>query len=328
MKALTKCFALVLMSTFLIVTPRAQARLEVSGSVSISGEADFYAPLTPHGGWVEIDTYGRCWQPSGIAVEWRPYCSGEWVWTDHGWYWESDEPWAWACYHYGRWVYHPRHHWVWVPGVEWAPAWVTWRVGGGYVGWAPLPPSHLRVSLSLPGPQFVFVQSGHFHGRIRPSSVIVNNTTIINKTKVVSKEPSRSTRVVDGKKREVFINNGPKLDQIEKGFADKVKPVSIQQAAARTPVPDKVKENRGNSDRPEPTKAPDKRDTPDYKPERSKPSPAESPKPDHKVTPGRENPSPDKYKPGKSPKPSSPDKRSPGKPSKPGKPGKPGKGPR
>jgi hypothetical protein len=29
---------------------------------------------------------------------------------------------------------------VWVPGRDWGPAWVSWRTGGDYVGWAPLPP--------------------------------------------------------------------------------------------------------------------------------------------------------------------------------------------
>ncbi|HEX4138962.1 MAG TPA: DUF6600 domain-containing protein, partial [Candidatus Methylacidiphilales bacterium] len=32
---------------------------------------------------------------------------------------------------------------VWVPGYTWAPAWVSWRYGDGYVGWAPLPPDSL-----------------------------------------------------------------------------------------------------------------------------------------------------------------------------------------
>ena len=27
-----------------------------------------------------------------------------------------------------------------MPGREWGPAWVSWRTGGDYVGWAPLPP--------------------------------------------------------------------------------------------------------------------------------------------------------------------------------------------
>src|SRR5262245_29316185 len=79
----------------------AYAELEVSSTVTIHATADFYSPLSTHGAWVEVGPYGRCWHPSGVAVGWRPYCSGHWVWTDCGWYWGSDEPWAWACYHYG-----------------------------------------------------------------------------------------------------------------------------------------------------------------------------------------------------------------------------------
>jgi len=36
--------------------------------------------------------------------------------------------------------------WVWVPGYEWAPAWVSWRYGDEYVGWAPLPPAAVWIS--------------------------------------------------------------------------------------------------------------------------------------------------------------------------------------
>src|SRR5689334_7249602 len=80
-----------------------RADLEVSASVRVSAVAEFNAPLASHGTWVEVRGYGRCWRPSGIVVGWRPYCDGEWVWTDCGWYWQSDEPWSWACYHYGSW---------------------------------------------------------------------------------------------------------------------------------------------------------------------------------------------------------------------------------
>src|SRR5689334_12126061 len=71
-----------------------QARQEVSASVEIHATADFYAPLTPVGTWVEVGSYGRCWRPAGVAVGWRPYCNGAWVWTDCGWYWQTDEPWG------------------------------------------------------------------------------------------------------------------------------------------------------------------------------------------------------------------------------------------
>src|SRR5690349_17308645 len=122
---------------------QALADLEVSASVPIHATAEFETPLAAHGAWVQVESYGRCWHPAGVAVEWRPYCTGEWVWTDCGWYWQSDEPWGWACYHYGYWVLDPGYGWIWVPGIEWAPAWVSWRMGGGYIGWAPLAPPGL-----------------------------------------------------------------------------------------------------------------------------------------------------------------------------------------
>ncbi len=80
------------------------------------------------------------WQPAEVGQGWRPYNNGRWVWTDDGWYWDSDEPWAWATYHYGRWYDDDYYGWVWVPGYDWSPAWVEWRFGGGAMGWAPLGP--------------------------------------------------------------------------------------------------------------------------------------------------------------------------------------------
>ena len=72
--------------------------------------------------------------------DWRPYTNGHWIYTDAGWTWISDEPFGWATYHYGRWIRLRGFGWVWVPGEQWAPAWVSWRKGNDYVGWAPLPP--------------------------------------------------------------------------------------------------------------------------------------------------------------------------------------------
>ena len=59
---------------------------------------------------------------------------------EYGWYWDSYEPFAWAVYHYGRWGFDPAYNWYWVPGDTWSPAWVQWRYGDQYVGWAPEPP--------------------------------------------------------------------------------------------------------------------------------------------------------------------------------------------
>lgn len=102
--------------------------------------SDFYAPLSQHGYWVHHPHYGWCWRPQNVGRDWRPYSVGRWIWTEHGWYWDSPEPWAWACYHYGRWFWDDRHGWLWMPGTEWAPAWVEWRETEAYIGWAPSPP--------------------------------------------------------------------------------------------------------------------------------------------------------------------------------------------
>jgi hypothetical protein len=102
---------------------------------------DFYDNLSSQGQWVQTPDYGYAFQPTVQDPNWAPYTDGHWVYTTYGWTWASDEPWGWATYHYGRWVNIVGTGWVWVPGYQWAPAWVSWRYGGGYCGWAPLPPS-------------------------------------------------------------------------------------------------------------------------------------------------------------------------------------------
>lgn len=211
----------------------ARADLEVTASVQVHAVADFYTPLAAEGAWIEVGSYGRCWRPTGIAVDWRPYCYGHWVWTDCGWYWASDEPWAWACYHYGSWAYDSAYGWIWVPGIEWAPAWVSWRVGGGYIGWAPLAPRGFRLA----GPQFVFVPEARFSEPLRPGMVVVNNTTVFNNTTVVN-NVRRETRTLEGGARsKVVVNEGPGVAQLEKGGGRKFRAVPIQEAARQAVMP-------------------------------------------------------------------------------------------
>ena len=100
----------------------------------------FYDALAPYGNWFQDDTYGWAWYPLDVPVDWRPYTNGQWIWTDEGWTWASDFDWGWAPFHYGRWFDHPQYGWCWLPGGDWAPAWVAWREGDDWVGWAPLPP--------------------------------------------------------------------------------------------------------------------------------------------------------------------------------------------
>ena len=218
---------------------RAYAEFEVSAGFSIHASSDFYSPLSASGTWVDTGRYGRCWHPASVASDWRPYCHGYWEWTDCGWYWSSDEPWAWACYHYGSWAEDPYYGWVWLPGVEWAPAWVYWRTGGDYIGWAPCGPSGFTIDPAA----YVFIQSGHFHDRIRPDTVIVNDRTIINHTTEI-RNIQREQRDVDGRDRSVVVNNGPGVASVERATGHKFTPMPVRQAEQPTMrnVPERLRQ--------------------------------------------------------------------------------------
>jgi hypothetical protein len=110
-----------------------QSRADVS--------VNFFYDNLNGGNWYQVADYGYVWQPDAATnADWRPYTDGYWAYTDVGWTWVSYEDFGWATYHYGRWVRLEDYGWCWVPGYEWGPAWVSWRTGGNYVGWAPLPP--------------------------------------------------------------------------------------------------------------------------------------------------------------------------------------------
>ena len=108
---------------------------------------DFYDDLSPYGRWVEYPGQGYVWVPDA-EPDFQPYSTrGHWVWTDdYEWMWVSEYDWGWAPFHYGRWDYDNYYGWYWVPGYEWSPAWVAWRDGGDYYGWAPIRPG---ISISI-----------------------------------------------------------------------------------------------------------------------------------------------------------------------------------
>lgn len=110
---------------------------------------DFYDELSPHGRWVDYPGTGYVWVPDA-GEDFRPYSTnGHWVWTeDYEWMWVSDYDWGWAPFHYGRWDNDPYYGWYWVPGYEWSPAWVAWRDGGDYYGWAPIRPG-INISINF-----------------------------------------------------------------------------------------------------------------------------------------------------------------------------------
>ena len=218
--------------------------------------AYFYQELSPYGRWILSEDNQWYWQPT-VAVarpDWRPYWdSGHWVYTDQGWYWASDYPWGWAAFHYGRWHLHPHHGWIWFPDRAWAPAWVVWRGGGEYCGWAPLPPHaefdvaggfifhgrHVDVGFDfgLDWGHFSFVYTRelgdpprrHFR-RDDDVRTVFKQTTIINNYSVRPGGRDRDTPV---------FNRGIDPERVAAGRGHAVETVRIEDQ--RTPMP-----NRGH----------------------------------------------------------------------------------
>ncbi len=204
-----------------------------AGYFEVSSDNDFYEPLSPYGRWEVVGAYGRCWVPGGVGSDWEPYCNGEWVSTDDGWYFESDEPWGWATYHYGRWEDDPSIGWCWIPGTEWAPAWVSWWDSGDYIGWAPLGPGdrfeHGRFEGRRPRDRdWVFVEQRRFTDRIRPTTVVRNNTTLISRTTNIT-----NVRVVNN----VTVNAGPRREMIERASGRTVRTVPATEVRRQREAP-------------------------------------------------------------------------------------------
>lgn len=121
--------------------------------------------LSPYGTWMNLPGYGRVWQPSPsyVGAGFYPYgTGGQWVMSDAGWVFDSSYPFSWAVFHYGRWHRDPFYGWCWLPGTQWAPAWVSWRTGGPYVGWAPLGPYGAPAYAQH---TWTFVEARRFTGR-------------------------------------------------------------------------------------------------------------------------------------------------------------------
>lgn len=164
--ALALCAGALMMATGCMTTTSATVSSFDDGysSATVGVSVDeFYPALSPYGEWIYVSGIGQVWSPYDYVVgaDFVPYSTGgQWVLTDAGWSFVSDFDWGWATFHYGRWM--PYHHrWIWVPGTRWAPAWVEWRYGGGYVGWAPLPPPGFRVTYVSPG--WTYVETRHFY---------------------------------------------------------------------------------------------------------------------------------------------------------------------
>jgi hypothetical protein len=115
----------------------AEARWAGSGRRGLPQEvAPFEPELERHGSWYFEAGVGQVWRPY-VASTWRPYMDGRWIWSAYGWTWVPHESWGWATSHYGSWGFSGSFGWYWSPGAVWSPAWVSWSVSGGYVGWCP-----------------------------------------------------------------------------------------------------------------------------------------------------------------------------------------------
>jgi len=188
MKKLIKLPAIVL-GLLLLMTGFTQRAMAQDEDISLQS---FYDELSPYGTWIQDPQYGYVWRPDVDQQDFRPYYSnGRWAMTEYGNTWVSDYEWGWAPFHYGRWVYNRYRQWLWIPDTVWGPAWVSWRSGGGYYGWAPLSPGlNININIGIPDNWWVFIpQANIYYDRFpryysRRNVTIIHNTTIINNTYV------------------------------------------------------------------------------------------------------------------------------------------------
>jgi hypothetical protein len=202
----------MIFAAFALVTAINATTVKAQGSVSLQV---FYDELDPYGTWMDYGSYGYVWIPR-VERDFVPYgTNGYWIQTTYGNTWVSDYEWGWAPFHYGRWLFDDFYGWIWVPDTEWAPAWVAWRSGGGYYGWAPLMPG-IGIHLSfhhydrIPHRYWNFVPYRyvtyrHVYRHCVPRPTVVN---VYNHTTIITHN------YTDNRRRTYFT--GPSRHEIEK----------------------------------------------------------------------------------------------------------------
>jgi hypothetical protein len=243
--------ALVIVGSFASLASPAHA--EVSVGVNF-----FYDDLAGHGNWFVMDDYGWVWTPRYVSSDWRPYTRGRWVWSDdYGWLWLSSDSFGWATCHYGRWFYDTGRGWVWVPGREWGPAWVSWRTGGGYVGWAPLTPEYrwganvgfragnFDVDLRIAPRQYVFVPERHFaeEGAHRRALPYARNAEFVDVTRNITNYARVGDRIV---------NRGVTVQEVERASGRRITRYRVEESASLAPRAPVVERDRVRIFRPTP----------------------------------------------------------------------------
>ena len=221
-----------------ILTLGASALQQARADVSI----DFFYDNLSGGNWIDVEGYGYGWQPDVAANDqnWRPYADGYWAYTDDGWTWISYEDFGWATYHYGRWANLTDYGWVWFPGedLDWGPAWVSWRTGGDYVGWAPLPPRgpgvvyggrpigpQVDIEFDI-GPQYYnFIPVRYVGEPVLRNYIVppVQNVTYINNTVNITNITVRNN---------VVYNYGPNYEVLSAASARPIQRLNIERQSA------------------------------------------------------------------------------------------------
>lgn len=243
-------FPAMVFGLFLLLAGTTQSAKAQYDDVSLQ---TFYDELSPYGTWINDPEYGYVWRPDVDQGEFRPYyTNGRWVMTEYGNTWVSNYDWGWAPFHYGRWIYNRYNRWVWIPDTTWGPAWVSWRSGGGYYGWAPLAPS-ISININF-GPRYVvpdfcwnFIPERHIYYTSYPryysgrNRVYIQNTVIINNTYV------RNNRT---------YYTGPRADDIRRATNRNVTVYNVSRVNSRNSG-NRIENNTVNIYSPRPTRGVD-----------------------------------------------------------------------
>jgi hypothetical protein len=174
----------------------------------VSREVIGYDDLDANGTWHIDPTYGPVWVPTGIAVGWAPYHTGQWAFVaPWGWTWVDEASWGFAPFHYGRWAY-MGGAWGWIPGPVavvgpggprvgvvvgggwgvrpvYAPALVGFIGGGGFSASITIGGGVAGVAWVALGPSDVWVPGYHVSAAYM-TNVNVANSTVVNRTQVTN----------------------------------------------------------------------------------------------------------------------------------------------
>ncbi|MHB8878042.1 MAG: DUF6600 domain-containing protein [Myxococcaceae bacterium] len=234
-----------------VLVPTAAGAQEPEVSVS------YHETLSPYGDWVVVQSYGRVWRPHRrvVGVGFVPYATGgRWVHGGMGWAFEARWSWGWLPFHYGRWYEDQVHGWVWVPDDVWAPAWVDWRFGGGYVGWVPIGPRYHASA------RWYFVESQHF---VQPEIWRYRTTA-------VSEHDAYQVT------RSLPRSRGPDLEQVRAGTRLQIPERRLEapprpQPSRRASIPSEAQPARSRA--PEPAREPQERSRVIHEPSRPQQEP-------------------------------------------------------